>query len=88
MAITNTEEIVLSTTSSMTNQVIRLFWNLSNFGSFGTLAQVNARERELNSTELCPDRHHLLSNQASPSVVCSHALKSLFLMSRHLCSFA
>lgn len=71
-------------TASMTNQVIRLFWNLS---------------RKVPQHQLMPEAGNWIqqsdaltdttssSHQAPPSVVCSLAFKSLFLTSRHLPSF-
>lgn len=53
-----------------------------------TPAPANARDRESDSTRQCPDRKHLLAENQAPPSVKAFALRSLFLMSRHLPSFA
>lgn len=82
-AMTNAEEILLSSTS-MTNQAIRLFLNLS----YKVLQQWVMPET---GNRICPSNvltdTTSSSNQAPLSVPWSLALKSLFLMSRHVPSF-
>lgn len=80
MAMTNAEEIGLPS-KSMTNQAIRLFLNLS----YKALHQwVMPETGDL----ICPSNvltdTTSSSNQAPLCALCSFALKSLFLTSRHL----
>lgn len=84
MAMTNAEDTVLLPllpSTSMTNQVIRLLLNLP----YKVLQQWVMPET---GDWICPSNvltdTTSSSNQASLSVLCSLALKSLFLTSRHL----
>lgn len=80
MAMTNAEEIVLPSTS-MTNQVTGLFLNLF----YKVLQQWVMPET---GNRICPSNvltdTTSSSNQSPLTVLCSFALKSLFLTSRHL----